>query len=83
VQVATASQPLLRAERDFYEENANFDGTQGVGVGLKAARPAHCTVGVAYWASDEQTLSSCTAPDVWSERFKPFSYPHPLQVSCP
>lgn len=47
---------------DFYNQadanNAHctddpFDGTCGVGVGVIASRPATCTLGVAYWATDE------------------------------
>ena len=33
-----------------------FNGTIGVGSGLRANRPTTCTPEVAYWATDEQRL---------------------------
>lgn len=44
------------SNRDYYEHNASFDGTSGVGCGTLANRPATCTTGTAYWATDQ----SCT-----------------------
>jgi len=38
--------------RDLYEHVASFNGTVGVGEGLRASRPAGCTTGVAYWSTD-------------------------------
>jgi len=47
------------ANRDYYYTNASFDGTTGVGCGTLASRPATCTTGVGYWATD-QSCSSLT-----------------------
>ena len=46
----------IKANRDYYTHNTSFDGTSGLGCGTLANRPATCTVGVAYWATDQ----SCT-----------------------
>ena len=65
--------------REFWQENPSFDGTTGVGVGPLANRPATCTKGVAYWATDTKTLYKCTATNVWTEYYRPYTYPHPLR----
>lgn len=77
--------------RDWYNFNALFNGTTGVGVGAIAARPATCTAGVAYWATDEGEWNSrntgadgqlykCTSANTWTLYYKPYPYPHPLQA---
>lgn len=63
----------------FWQYKAAFDGTVGVGVGLKAARPATCTTGVGYWATDEEVLYVATATNTWGTYYTPYTYPHPLQ----
>ncbi|MBS3917368.1 MAG: hypothetical protein KG012_00635 [Deltaproteobacteria bacterium] len=79
----------IKANRDFYNEVAGFDGTSGVGVGLLANRPATCKTGVAYWATDQGdwnkklggqqgVLYKCTAPNTWTLYYTPYTYPHPL-----
>jgi hypothetical protein len=77
--------------RDYYAYNSNFNGTSGVGEGPIGARPATCTVGVAYWATDQGSwntklpantsgqLYKCTSPNTWSLYYVPYTYPHPLQ----
>jgi len=47
----------IKANRDYYGYNASFDGTTGVGAGTLAARPATCTTGVGYWATNQNTSS--------------------------
>ena len=72
-----------------------FDGTLGVGVGLIAYRPDTCDPlpvatgvpnepggGVAYWATDTNTLYRCSAKDTWTVHYKPYTYPHPLRVEA-
>jgi len=66
--------------------------TTGVGIGLLANRPASCTTGVAYWATDQGNwnqsgdgtgsgvLYKCTATNTWSVFYVPYTYPHPLQM---
>jgi hypothetical protein len=92
---------LMTRNREYYSENLNqliqsstsspFNGTTtiGMGHGTLANRPATCTVGVAYWATDQGTwnhatggkqgqLSTCTSTNVWTTFYTPFTYPHPL-----
>jgi hypothetical protein len=80
----------IRANRDYYQYNSAFNGTAGVGEGPLANRPATCTTGVAYWATDQGEwnrrqagpdgqLYRCTAPNTWSLYYRPYTYPHPLQ----
>lgn len=76
----------ILANRDFYNYNASFNGTTGVGMGLLANRPATCTTnanesggGVAYWATDTNTLYRCSATNTWTVHYTPYTYPHPLR----
>jgi hypothetical protein len=80
----------IRADRDYYQQVSSFNGTTGVGVGPLANRPATCTVGVGYWATDQGEWNSkvagpdgqlyrCTAPNTWSLHYIPYTYPHPMQ----
>lgn len=43
----------IQADRDYYDNNATFSGALGVGCGTLASRPATCTTGVGYWATDQ------------------------------
>jgi PKD repeat protein len=65
--------------REFWQQGATFDGSRGVGVGPLSSRPTTCTKGVAYWATDNKTLYKCTATNVWTEYYTPYTYPHPLR----
>ena len=75
----------VAANRDFYNYTASFDGTSGVGVGLLSARPSTCTTttekggGVAYWATDTNTLYQCSSTNTWTPYYTPYVYPDPLQ----
>ena len=63
--------------------------TCGVGFGSLADRPTTCTIGVAYWATDQGSwnqsgsgsqgqLFKCTAANTWTLGYTPYAYPHPL-----
>lgn len=51
-----ASARHIKANRDFYNYTTSFNGTSGMGAGTLANRPATCTPGVAYWATNQSTL---------------------------
>jgi hypothetical protein len=63
----------------FWRQVNSFDGTAGVGVGLLAARPATCTTGVGYWATDTSILYRAVATNTWEAYYTPYTYPHPLR----
>jgi hypothetical protein len=88
--VATDTDGYIVANRDYYVSTASFNGSSGVGTGTKAAMPATCTTGVAYWVTDEGgwnsttanpggVLYKCTATNTWTLYYTPYTYPHPLQ----
>jgi hypothetical protein len=56
VDVINSSSDHIKPNRDYYAQGASFTGATGVGCGTLVARPATCTTGVAYWATDQ----SCT-----------------------
>lgn len=79
VVVVNGCEKHISANRDYYAYNASFDGTTGVGVGLLASRPATCTTGVGYWATDTEILYVATATNTWEPYYTPYTYPHPLR----
>lgn len=83
----------IQANRDYYDHSTATGSPQTVGVrtGVIANRPAGCTAGVAYWATDEGDwngyvgaaqgrLYKCTATDIWTLYYTPYKYPHPWAV---
>jgi hypothetical protein len=49
-----ANNPLQLVENiEFFNHDDSFDGTSGVGCGTLASRPATCTTGVGYWATNQ------------------------------
>lgn len=68
----------------------SYSGACGIGHGPKANRPATCTTGVFYWATDEGNWNStvaantsgngytCTSTNTWSLTYTPAPYPHHL-----
>ena len=43
----------FKSDRDYYQYVSNFNGSSGTGCGTLVARPATCTVGTAYWATNQ------------------------------
>jgi hypothetical protein len=98
----TSDYAQIKANRDWYTDNSAgtphaqtsptspFNGTSGVGFGTLANRPATCTPGVGYFATDQGNwnssgngfgqgqLSVCTATKSWTPYYTPYTYPHPL-----
>ena len=66
--------------RTFYNENIGTVKVAGMGVGLRAARPASCSVeGAGWWATDESKLYRWHN-GAWELFYAPYTYPHPLQT---
>lgn len=59
IAVSNGAGVWVQANRDYYVQGATFDGTSGVGCGTLTSRPATCTSGVGYWAT-EQSCSDLT-----------------------
>lgn len=80
--------------RDYFNQNNNFNGTTGIGIDLLSNRPDSCTTGVAFWATDQGgdwnktnttandgILYKCTYTNTWSQYFIPYSFPHLASVT--
>jgi hypothetical protein len=53
VNVINGSQNHIKPNRDYYTLTSSFNGSSAMGCGTLAARPATCTVGVGYWATNQ------------------------------
>lgn len=53
------SPPVLVENREYWQQSATaFNGTTGVGCGTLANRPATCSTGVGYWATNQSCVST-------------------------
>jgi hypothetical protein len=84
-----ANPPQTVLDREFHTDTTISRGTL-------AARPATCTTGTFYWATDQGSwntidasgrLYKCTAPNTWTAWYgsnnatgEPLRYPHPLTL---
>lgn len=53
VDIRNGSDAWIVNNRDYYDYNPSFNGTFGTGCGTLSNRPATCTKGVGYWATDQ------------------------------
>ncbi len=72
---------------DYWLPQLSFNGTVGTGWGTLANRPASCTTGVGYFATDQGSWNStgadgllykCGQANVWTLYYTPLAHPHPL-----
>ena len=49
--------------------------------GTEAALTATCTTGAYYGATDSGKLWKCTATNIWTLQYAPYTYPHPLRTA--
>ena len=48
---------VVEENATFWLSKTSFNGTVGIGAGTLAARPATCTTGVGYWATNQSTTN--------------------------
>jgi hypothetical protein len=76
---------------NWWNQKPSFNGSVGVGYGTLSGRPATCTTGVGYWATDQGSWNSkgsggqgvfykCTSTNTWTLYYTPYTYPHPLRT---
>lgn len=89
---------VIIENREFYNQCGTaqacttFNGTVGIGRGVRASRPATCTTGVAYASTNGGTwnngassvvLDKCIATNTWQDGwYTPLAYPHFLTVAA-
>lgn len=80
---------VIAENAQFYNQATSFTGATGVGRGTLAAKPATCTTGVGYWATDQGSWNTnvggtqglfykCTSMNTWTLYYTPLAYPHTL-----
>ena len=98
-EISVMNPDVLTINQDYYSSvlSSSCSGascTTGVGSGTLAARPANCTTGTAFWATDQGSWNSsgiggqgvlykCTATNTWTLSYTPFTFPHPLTALTP
>ncbi len=90
--VANDATNIIQPDRDYYDYNASFDGSSGIGLGTKAEMNSITPtfIGVGFWVTDEGEWNSENPEydgrlyvwdgDSWEIHYTPYAYPHPLRV---
>ena len=68
---------VIQANVDWYDYAPSFTGAAGVGTGVFASRPATCTTGVGYWATDQNKLYTCVSTNTWGLGLHTLHVPEP------
>jgi hypothetical protein len=77
----TGSNKLILSNRDYYTmqgASCTAGGACTTGVGSGTTPPTTCTVGTAFWRTDESKLYKCTATNTWTLYYQAATCPHPL-----
>lgn len=70
-----------RWDATCFKQVTSFNGSTGMGVGPRSARPASCALeGAGYWATDERILYRWHI-GTWQAFYAPYTYPHPFRAS--
>lgn len=85
---------FVQADREYYDQKVNFDGSSGAGFGPRSMRPATCIARTAWLATDQGSwntsgmggqgvIDRCDGipgmPGTWHDNwYVPADYPHPL-----
>ncbi len=77
---------MLLENRDYYLYDTSTciaGGACPSNVGGGTTPPTTCTVGTAFWRTDQQKLYKCTSTNTWTELYAPLTYPNPLRSCTP
>ena len=87
--VSFTEQDLIKADRDYFNQTNNFNGSSGVGVGAKAQMSAirPTKSGVGFWVTDEGNWNNLAATNhsgqlytwngsAWVLKYVPLTYPY-------
>lgn len=85
---------IIKADRDYFIQVANFDGSTGIGIGDKAnmLSISATETNVGYWVTNEGNWNTTLPKDSsgnlyvwngsqWTLKYTPLTYPHPLAQS--
>ena len=68
-------------DRDWWDDAGA--GDTNFTKDVAANRPGTCTIGDVYWETNTKKLYRCTATNIWTFIYSPYTYPHPLRAEVP